>query len=170
MSRICILFVLALCLLAPVGVNAQDSQTTTFFVVRHADRNGQKDELTKAGEQRAEVLRDMMKMYRVSAVYSTKYERTQKTAAPTAKAINVPVTTYDQLTKAWFDELKKKHAGKAVLIVGHSNTSGHIAAGLGGEGDFSISENEYDSLFVVTITKSKPQSVRLRFGADTSQD
>ena len=148
----------------------QKQQVTTWYVVRHADRDGEKDLLTKAGQQRAETLKELMKTLRVNVVYSTDTKRTRDTAAPTAKALRLSVTTYGTLSKDWFEKIKKGHRGDVVLIVAHSNTAGKIVQGLGGKGDFSIGEHEYDSLFVVTIDKQGSKALRLKFGAKPVSD
>jgi len=148
----------------------QDQQVTTWYVVRHADRDGGTDRLTTAGEQRAEHLKTLMKPLRVNAVYSTDTKRTQQTAGPTASALKLPVIKYGKLSQMWFEKIKKNHRGEVVLIVAHSNTAGKIVEGLGGKGDFSIGEDEYDNLFVVTTGKQGSKAMRLKFGAKPGSD
>jgi len=147
---------------------AQDAPaTTTFYVVRHADRAGEADELTEPGKQRARDLSELMKHLRIGAIYSTDTKRTRATAGPTAKALELETTLYGDLTEDWFNKMKTDHQGKAVLIVGHSNTSGEIVKGFGGQGDFTIEHDEYDSLFVVSIAGESVSAMRLRFGEVT---
>jgi hypothetical protein len=55
-------------------------------------------------------------------------------------------------------------AGHVVLIVAHSNTAGSITIGLGAKGDFSIAEDEFDNLFVVTTDDFQTAAVRLKYG------
>ena len=111
-----------------------------------------------------------MKTLRVDAVYSTDTKRTKRTARPTAKALNLSVVIYGQLTKEWFERIKSKHRGQVVLIVGHSNTAGRIVNGLGGEGDFSMSDDEYENLFVVSTGEGTSKVVRLKFGERTKSN
>lgn len=136
----------------------------TFYIVRHADRDGSNDALTSEGVERANHLRELMKTLQIDAIFSTDTVRTKSTAAPTATALGLEVQIYGDLTPEWFEQIKTEHTGKAVLIVGHSNTSGLIAKGLGGQGDFEIEEDEYQSLFVVTTGVGGAASVRLRYG------
>ena len=147
----------------------QDFHPTTFYVVRHADRDGTNDALTQAGEKRAEQLAVLMKALRVDAIFSTDTQRTQLTAKPTADALGIEVISYGQLDDAWFEKIKAEHQGKVVLIVGHSNTSGQIVNGLGGKGDFSLEENEYDNLFIVTTTEQGATAIRVDFGEPDNQ-
>lgn len=157
------------CLLQTLS-QAQELQPTTFYIVRHAERAATGDALTKAGVQRAEELATLMKSLRVSAVYSTDTQRTQSTAKPTAKAMELTVNSYGELNEAWFEELKDRHQGQAVLIVGHSNTSGMIVNGLGGKGDFSLQEDEYDNLFVLTVSDDEARAIKVKFGHPHSAD
>ena len=93
-------------------------------------------------------------------------------SGPTAKALNLSIVIYGPLTKEWFEQIKAKHRGKAVLIVGHSNTAGAIVRGLGGQGVFSIDDDEFDSLFIVTSGEGGSTAMRLKYGnrADSNSD
>lgn len=157
-------------LLVSSGYSQQATSSTTWYVVRHADRDGSEDALTRAGVERSERLADLMKILRVTHVYSTDTQRTRNTAGPTATKLSLPIKVYGNLEKAWFEQLKKKHAGDVVLIVGHSNTADKIVEGLGGKGDFSIGDDEYDSLFVVSTMGEKAQAMRIRFGSKPDKE
>src|SRR4051794_32698317 len=115
--------VVALALMALLTGSA-GAQVTTFYVVRHAERpsdteGGANPPLTVVGMRRAEELRDVLRGAPITAVYSTQTLRTWQTATPTATLAGVPVTAYDALSPAWFDDLKTRHLGQSVLIVGH---------------------------------------------------
>lgn len=138
-------------------------KTTTWLIVRHAEKDAN-EILTDEGKLRAEKLKKMAELFRIKAVYSTDYPRTKDTAKPTADELDVKIQLYKKTDQKWFDEMKKKHNGQAVLIVGHSNTIGAIAKGLGGDGDFSVVYEDYDNLFVVTNHPSGSRSLRLKFG------
>ena len=140
------------------------SETTTWLVVRHADRDGGNDELTEQGKKRAKKLKKIAKSFRVNAIYSTNTNRTKSTAKPTASKLGLEINDYGRFNSEWFDQMKAKHNGDVILIVGHSNTVGPLVNGLGGEGDFSVEENEFDSLFVVTSDSKTTVALRLKFG------
>ena len=144
---------------------AQESGPTTWLVVRHADRAGEDDAITPAGEERAEQLAQLAKVLRVEAVYSTDFQRTRRTAEPAANELNLEINSYGELNDDWFRELKLRHAGHVVLIVGHSNTAGKIVNGLGVEGEFLIADDEFDSLFVVRTHGPDSAAFRLHYGA-----
>lgn len=168
---------LACCLISPnsflvaqdvvsgLGLEEDADNTTYFWVVRHADRDGKKDALTQKGLERAEKLRRLAAPMKLDAVYSTDLKRTKQTAKPTAKEFKKEILIYGKLSKPWFDEIKKKHAGKGVvLIVGHSNTVVPIVQGLGGKLDYKIGENEFDKLFVVKVSQEKTTVNRTQYG------
>lgn len=166
MHKFAIHAIALVCLLSTFAT-AQETASTTFYIVRHAERTAG-DELTEAGVKRAKELATIMKSFRVSAVYSTDTQRTQSTARPTAEAMELSITSYGNLTADWFDQLKERHQGETVLIVGHSNTSGEIVNGLGGQGDFSLREDEYDNLFIVTVTNAETQAIKVKYGEEAS--
>ena len=138
--------------------------TATFYIVRHADRDGKNDALTNAGLDRAEKLKQIMIHLNVDSVYSTDLNRTKGTVGPTAKAIGVKTKLYGRTTQEWFEELKRSNRGKVVLIAGHSNTVVPIVNGLGARLEYRIAENEYDNLFVVQVRKNKTSVVQLKYG------
>ena len=112
--------------------------------------------------RRAEELRDVLREASIGAVYATQTLRTWQTATPTATLAGVPITPYGDLSPAFFSGLKTRHAGRAVLIVGHSNTVGEIVDGLGGTSGPSIGE-EFDNLFIVTIDGTTTQTERRKY-------
>jgi broad specificity phosphatase PhoE len=140
-------------------VPAPASTTTTIVLVRHAEKvaDGSDDPaLTAAGLQRAQALVRTLENAPLSAVYSTAFRRTQQTAAPTAAEHGLAVTTYDakQPAAEFAAQLRARHAGQSVLVVGHSNTVPGIAAALCGCEVRAMSEAEYDRLTTVRIDAS----------------
>ena len=138
--------------------------TTSFLVVRHAERDGNLDKLTAAGEERSQMLAALGKALKVGAIYSTDTKRTKGTVQPLATAADVEIQTYGRPTGEWVAELKQKHAGQVVLIVGHSNTTGVIAGMLAKKTPFKIAHDEYDALFLVQDSGSEPHCLRLQYG------
>jgi len=137
------------------GRTALGGSDTTFYVVRHAEQAGTPTDapLTEQGMRRAEELREVLKDVSLSAVYATQTLRTFQTATPVAAEAGLDISTYDgsaDQTAFWAKLLKHKHAGKSVLIVGHSTTVGNIVQLLGGTTVPPI-DNAYDRLFVVTL-------------------
>ncbi|MFT7463876.1 MAG: hypothetical protein ACI9EF_002224 [Pseudohongiellaceae bacterium] len=151
-------------LTATAAVNVEDSgsQTTTVFVVRHADRSGHDDALSEAGHARAAALARLLQPTALDAIFSSEYDRTQKTVAPTAEAQGI--TT--QIIPARSDtaaHILKEHSGQTVLVAGHSNTVPLILKGLGIPNVAELSEDAYGDLFVVTITAGQAQLLHLSY-------
>ena len=162
--RLLIAVVTVLAVLFGASVMAQDA--VTVYLVRHAEKDLQQAEnpaLTAQGWARAEQLAAMFKHMRIHAVYSTDTERTRSTAGPTAKANNVAVQLYSpgELNAA---DLRERHLGQNVLIVGHSNTiPKQVNQLLTNEVYADLSEQDYDSLFVVQLSEQSATSQHLYF-------
>jgi broad specificity phosphatase PhoE len=138
------------------------------FVVRHAERadsaatmTPQTDpSLSATGKARAARLAGLLAQAGIAAIYATEFKRTQETATPLAGRLGLTVETRAAGdTPALVADLKARHAGDIVLVVGHSNTVPAIIKAFGGP-DVTIAEDEYDSLFVVVpatgvVTKIK---------------
>lgn len=139
--------------------------STTFFVVRHAEKQGEAGDvhLSEAGRRRAQTLAELLRPLRIATIYVTEANRAKETAAPLAEALDLTPTTYDY-SDAWADGLAERHAGTAVVIVGHANTVPKIVARLSRAPAESI-DDEYDNLFVVSVAGEQRNAVRLRFGA-----
>jgi 2,3-bisphosphoglycerate-dependent phosphoglycerate mutase len=145
-----------------------DSITTIIFV-RHAEKvkDGTKNPtLTREGEVRAIELAYILRTESVAAVFSTDYERTLKTAEPTAEFHELKVQKY--LTKyheVFLDNVLRKYRGKTVLIIGHSNTVPVMLNILTGENYWKIKDYIYNDLFIInTIRKGEGRMLHLKYG------
>ena len=156
---------------APSQPRADAAAQRVVFLVRHAERAdagmasaktpGADPSLSKEGIARARSLAAILKNGKLSAVFATEYRRTKQTAEPAAKAAGVPVTVVSSEDSAGLLAKVKAAAGN-VLVVGHSNTLPELIKGLGVAEPVVIAENEYDALFIVTLT-APPALVRLRY-------
>jgi len=161
--------------LAASPVRQVAETTTTIILARHGEKAAEPREdpvLSPAGEARALALAEAVRGAGISAIYSTKWKRTQATARPASEALKVPITTFDSppgerdYGKAYAAELLAKHRGKVVLVVGHSNTVPAILGGLGIPDAPAITDPEYDNLFIVTIPEGgAARVVRAKYGA-----
>jgi len=156
-------------LILVAGATAASAQAT-IFVVRHAERadgagagGGMAADpvLSAPGRARAAALAAMLKDTKLTAVFATQFKRTQQTAAPTAKAQHLTVTTIPADKTAQLVENLKKASG-SVLVVGHSNTVTEIIAALGVTTPVTVADTEFDNLFIVT-TGTPSSFVRLRY-------
>jgi phosphohistidine phosphatase SixA len=146
-------------------VTAQD----VVFVVRHAERadagmkGGMKDPpLSPEGEARARRLASMLRSADVEHVFASQFKRTQQTAQPLAAAEHIETTV---VTAKDIDALTKQLSATkgASLVVGHSDTVGDIIKALGVREEVTISDDDYDNLFVVVRVGGEAKLVRLRF-------
>ncbi len=141
---------------APFAASAQ-----TVILVRHAEKAETPKEdpaLSDAGKRRAEALADALKGARISAIFTTVYQRTRDTAAPTARqaglvaeALPIARGGLSEHVAEVVRKLREK-PDAVVLVVGHSNTVPAIARALG-VAVADMPECEYSRL---TIVQSAP--------------
>ncbi|MEP6343246.1 MAG: histidine phosphatase family protein [Maricaulaceae bacterium] len=156
----------------------QDAQTYTsadsfvasqIFLVRHAEKTAAKTDpaLTQAGQDRAQLLANMLGDVGITHIHSSDYKRTRDTAAPLAAHLGLEVMIYDPRDLEGMAAKLKSMSGRH-LVVGHSNTTPPLTELLGGEGGRPIVEaTEYDRLYIVTPTANgEVTTTLLRFGAN----
>ncbi len=151
MKRITIL--LLVFLNVACGQNAS-TETTTYFLIRHAEKDlsdpkNPNPDLTEAGIARSVKWQKILSHINFDAVYSTDFVRTRKTATPIAESEKLPLIIYDHKNLDYAKFIKETQ-GKTVLIVGHSNSTPKFVNQLIGEDRFKeIDENQYGMLFIV---------------------
>jgi broad specificity phosphatase PhoE len=154
-------FVLSLLLSALFAAAA--SAQSTIFIVRHAEKADTTNdpELSEAGRARAESLAMTLKDANISAICATELKRTQQTAAPLAKVLGLTVTIVPAKdTASLVGKLRESNGN--VLVVGHGNTIPEIVKALGVNSPISITENDYDNLFVIVLD-AQPRLIRLHY-------
>jgi broad specificity phosphatase PhoE len=152
----------------------ESQATTTIIFVRHAEKAvtpANDPGLSPAGERRAaELARQLVDadvIRGVDAIYSTPFKRTKQTAQAVADALDLPVYTYDVAdTEPVLESILKKHKGKIILVVAHSNTLPVLIANLGASKRVPpIAEDEYDNIYIISIPWfGKTKTIRLRYG------
>jgi len=171
-SRTALFYALATSLVSP-PVLAQ--APTTVILVRHAEKGGdpgdRDPELNDLGRMRARTLAHVLGELDIDAIYSTPFLRTRNTAQPIADQLGVEITE-TPATPTMLDDfaatIRRDHAGDVVLVVGHSNTIPPLVNAFGGGPFENLADQEYDDLFVVTLTANGVASVvRLRYGRET---
>ena len=135
-------------------------KTTTYYLIRHAEKDrtnttNKNPNLNSDGVIRAEKWAKNFENIKLDAVYSTDYNRTQQTAAPTAKSKGLIVQSYNP-SKMYDSIFKKNTKGKTVLVVGHSNTTPVFANTILGQKKYkNMSDNDNASLYIVTVVNDK---------------
>lgn len=168
-----LLGLLAAACAGPRPVPSPPARDTLVVLVRHGEKQaGDDPALTPAGEARAAALAALLEGLPVDAVFSTPTRRTRATAEPTARARGLAVQLDDAGGTNAGDFARRvlsAHAGRAVLVVGHSNTLPALAEAFGGGPMAPVADDEYDRLVVVTVpAQGAPRRVVARYGAPSA--
>lgn len=156
---------------APSAATSDGQDSTVVVLVRHAEKapvEGNDPPLSEAGEVRARALAQTLAGMRFDAVIATERQRTQATARPLAQAqgltpeiVGLGAAHVDSVVAA-----VRRHAGRTVLVVGHSNTVPRIAHALGGPQLRDFCEPEYAHLFVMVLKDgAAPRLEQRTYGA-----
>lgn len=138
------------------------SETTTFVVVRHAEKvlDGSADPvLTEAGQARAALLARMFGNKRlkdhIDAIYVSPQQRNRLTAAPLAESLGItPQVASQDDPRALARRMLREHRGERILVVGHVDTVPAIVEALSGAKDIGpIGDLEYGTLYIVTVPR-----------------
>lgn len=148
-----------------------------IILVRHAEKiadkmYGKEIPLSKAGEERAKLLAEMLKDSGITVIYATDTVRTRATAQPLARELGLKIKNLDQRDpESAIRRLRKDNPNDVVLIVGHADTLPGLLEALGYRRDVRIHNNDYTNLFVVIPRAGKPPSViRVGFGEDEGEN
>ena len=152
--------ILSISLLLITAANA----APVIFIVRHAEKTragGNDPDLSLEGRKRADALAHILKDSQITAIFVTEFKRTQKTAAPTAKASHVSPTVVSANDIGALIEKLRASNGNA-LVVGHGNTMADLLKALGVTTPVSIPEDDYTEIFAVLVGDA-PQLLRLHY-------
>jgi len=158
-------------------ISAQGAQETTVVLVRHAEKAATPADdppLTAAGEARARDLWTAIRDAGVSSVITTQFARTRATAQPTVMALGLMPTVVPATSPSHIQDVVteiRKHPGKTVLVVGHSNTVPAIVEALGAKRPGAICDSRYDDMFVVIVAgDGKASVVHSTYGEASPRD
>ncbi len=144
---------------------AQQS-TRTIYLVRHAETASAAPDasLSPAGEKRADCLAKTLKDAGIKQIFVTDAKRTQQTAAPLAKALNLTPTIVPAKDPSTMIRDILYSGGGNILVVGHSDTLPFILGRMKAGTVPAIDANEYDRLFVSTVIEGNAtQASTLRY-------
>jgi broad specificity phosphatase PhoE len=133
---------------------------TIIYVVRHAEAAAPSGDpsLSDEGLSRSRRLATLMANKQLAAIDTTQLKRAFETGKVVGDAMGiegevVPIdpANIDAYAPALGAHIKQQHAGKATLVVGHSNTVPAIVEALSGTSVPPIQHTEYDRLYTITI-------------------
>ncbi|WP_372792442.1 histidine phosphatase family protein [Lutibacter sp.] len=161
------IFFLLLIVISAIKVNAQESEITTYYFIRHAekernDATNNNPNLTEKGQQRAENWSSVFKNVDFDLVYSTNYNRTIQTATPTLESKSLEIQFYNP-KELYSEDFKLKTNNKIVLVVGHSDTTPiFVNTILGNEKYADIADDNNSNLYIITVSNDKITDVLLK--------
>ncbi len=152
----------------------EQQATTTLIFVRHTDIEanlGDDPPLSRLGQQRAELLADVIQdidvVAGVDAIYASEHRHTQETAATVAERLELDVSIRDPYEVVPFmAQVLRQHKGEIVLVV----TLGDILAPLveelhGSKNIPTFGPDDYDDIYIVTIPWfGKVKTLRMHYG------
>lgn len=154
------------------------SSPTTLVIVRHAEKatdDPRDPSLSEAGQARARDLAAVLSHANLGAIYATQYRRTRDTAGSAATAAGLSVTERPvpggdaaPYAAALAREVLAAHAGRTVLVVGHSNTVPDLVKAFSGFTVAPLADDHYDRLFVIVIARGTgPRLIESRYGSSS---
>ena len=159
--------IILICTFLFISSSCYSQEVTTYYLIRHAEKlridlSDQNPILNHQGVKRANTWKEVFTNVSLDAVYSTDYNRTKLTAKPTADSKNLPIFLYDP-KDMYSESFQHKTKGKAVLVVGHSNTT-HIFANkvLGRDEYNQINDDNNSNLYIVSVIDEKAFSILLK--------
>ena len=150
-----------------------DRGETTVYIVRHAEKstdNPSDPELSTVGYARADSLGSQLREAGVNVIITTQLKRTGLTARPLARMRGIvpEIVPTGSSTAAHIDSVAAavlRHPGATILVVGHSNTIGHIARALGGDEIGDLCDQEYSNLIILSMPRGKETKMLIeRYG------
>ncbi|GMN09096.1 hypothetical protein MTsPCn9_04480 [Croceitalea sp. MTPC9] len=170
LNKVCLLVFIAVGI---ISCNTKDKEIkadpiiSTFYLIRHAEKDrtdpsNSNPELNQDGLGRAIKWAEIFEPIDLDVIYSTNYERTSMTAAPTSVKKDINVTYYNP-SDIDIESLKADNLSKDVLIVGHSNTTPMMVNKLIGYEKYEqMDDTDNSSLFIVRIIDSVATDIRLK--------
>ena len=159
-------FVVLLSALALPSFSQTNSEKTTYFLIRHAEKDQSNPDdknphLSSVGFQRALQWSQVFKAVKIDSVYTTNYNRTVETANPTAASHHLKPIFYNPETID-IDKFKIQTKGKTVLIVGHSNTIPNFVNALIKQEKYSqMADTNNADLYIVTLIGNEILDIQL---------
>lgn len=148
-----------------LSVQSPPGTTTTFILVRHAEKVGQSPDspLSERGRRRSLVLADTLAPMGVTAIYCPALIRNKETVKPLADRLNLAIHTVPgwrlthtrRFAAAFVRKTLADHAGGLIVWAGNSSAVGNLGSNLqelyrhlGGAGE---GPRAYHDLYVMVV-------------------
>lgn len=153
----------------------ESQATTTIIFVRNADIDtataaGGDPALSSLGQRRAELLADALQeidvVAGVDAIYASEFRRTQQTAAPIARRLELDVAIADPYrVEEFMAEVLREHKGDIVLVVTHGDILAPLVEELHGSKNIPpMDDVADDNIYIVSIPWfGKVKTLRLHY-------
>ena len=159
--------IILICTFLFISSSCYSQEVTTYYLIRHAEKlridiTDKNPKLNYEGVKRADAWKEVFTNVKLDAVYSTDYNRTKLTAKPTADSKHLPIFLYDP-KDMYSESFQHKTKGKAVLVVGHSNTTHVFANKVLGRDEYNqINDDNNSNLYIVSVIDGKAFSILLK--------
>jgi 2,3-bisphosphoglycerate-dependent phosphoglycerate mutase len=159
--------IILICTFLFISSSCYSQEGTTYYLIRHAEKlrvdiTDKNPKLNYEGVKRADAWKEVFTNVKLDAVYSTDYNRTKLTAKPTADSKHLPIFLYDP-KDMYSESFQHKTKGKAVLVVGHSNTTHVFANKVLGRDEYNqINDDNNSNLYIVSVIDGKAFSILLK--------
>lgn len=149
-----------------------------IVLLRHGERwPDPADALRPAGEARARLLAQMLADSGVAHAFCSDYVRTAQMLAPLEQKLGPALAITAVPLKGQADDshhintivnaVKTLPPTAVAVVVGHNTTVGPVIEQLGGGVIAPINHNEFDKLFVLSVTPAGTSLLQLRYGEPT---
>ena len=143
----------------------------TVILVRHAEKaadDPRDPNLSQPGVARAQELARMLEHAGVTHLYATEYRRTQQTLEPLSLLCGAAIQVVPARDPAAvLSAIEQLPRNSVAVVAGHSNTVPALVEALAkGTPSFTLSEADYDRMYVVTRVDGSGKStlLEIRFG------
>ena len=152
----------------------EQQATTTIIFVRHTDTVADasaESPLSRLGQQRAELLADVIQdidvVAGVDAIYASEHRHTQETAAAVAKRLELDVSIRNPYEVVPFmAQVLRQHKGEIVLVVTLGDVLAPLVEELHGSKNIPpFGPDDHDDIYIVTIPWfGKVKTLRVHYG------
>ena len=147
-------------------INVISAQTTTVWIVRHAEKdksNPQDNDpsLSDEGKIRVSDLAKYLKKVKFDVAFATPTKRTHQTL----DSLVIPKVINYKDIKSLVDSIKTNYVGKTVMVAAHSNTVLEIIEALGGKKPKEeLTDDDYDYIFELSVKEDKARVKMDQYG------